>query len=198
MTTTKLENKACLEKVSLFFRRLYDILAPKACSNLIFAALFCTLLIKFINSCNMHLVSQYPRWILSDIAVLLGIEIILTTACFYKPKRWVLRTSMAIAVIVLLWSLFNAGWMVRTGTQILPSVFLPLIREPLNILAMVFLNMIKTPLAGIILVGSGTAAVIFSVSIFMNPPIPKYNRKIFKSKLYISCTLFSSLLWPAA
>jgi len=167
-------------------RQLYRLLAARAYSVIILGALFCTLAVKFFHSWRYSLVNEYFGWILADISVLLGIEVILALACFRWPRRWVIRAAIIFAVIVCTWSVMNAGWLIRTGTQILPAELLPLIRDPVNILWIVGVNLIKMPKAAIVLLGPSAIVLAFFLSVLAKPMQPNYNRRLFISRITIS------------
>jgi hypothetical protein len=153
----------------LSIRRLYYFLASRAYSVIMLGALFCALLVKLFHSLRYDSVSEYIGWILADISFLLLVEVILALVCFRWPKKWILRTATIIAAIVCTWSVMNAGWLIRTGTQILPSVLLPLIRAPLHTLCIIGVNLIKMPRAAIILLGPSAVALTFSAeSLFLS------------------------------
>jgi len=170
----------------LSIRRLYYFFAPRAYSVIVFGALFCALLVKFYHSLRYDLVGEYIGWVLADISFLLLIEVILALVCFRWPKRWVLRTATIIAAVVCTWSVMNAGWLIRTGTQILPRVLLPLIRAPLHTLCIIGVNLIKMPRAAIILLGPSAVALVFFFIVLANPLPPAYNSKRFFSRVVIS------------
>ncbi len=170
---------------ALSIRLLYYFLAPRAYSVIMFGALLCVLLVKFFYSLRFNLVGEYIGWILADISFLLVLEVILALVCFRWPKRWVLRAATIIAAIMCTWSVMNAGWLIRTGTQILPRVLLPLIRAPLNTLCIIGVNLIKMPKAAIILLGPSAVALTFFFVVLANPLPPNYNRKRFFRRVII-------------
>ncbi len=171
----------------LSIRRLYYFLAPRAYSVIMFGALFCVLLVKLFHSLRYNnLVSEYIGWVLADISFLLLVEVILALVCFRWPRKWVLRTATIIAAIVCAWSVMNAGWLIRTGTQILPRVLLPLIRAPLHTFCIIGVNLIEMPKAAIILLGPSAVALTFFFFVLANPVLPAYNRKRFFSRVVIS------------
>jgi len=170
----------------LFIRRLYNLLAPRAYSTIMFGALFCILAVKLFHSWRYSLLSEYLSWVLADISFLLVVEVILALVCFRWPKRWVLRTSTIIAAVVCTWSVMNAGWLIRTGIQILPSVLLPLFRAPLHTLRIIGVNLIRMPRAAIILLGPSAIGLTFFFVVLANPLPPAYNRKRFFSRVVIS------------
>jgi len=174
-------------KPVLFVRRLYRFLARRAYSVIIFAALFCTLAVKFFHSYRMSLVNEYFGWILADVAVLLGIEVILAVVCFRWPRKFVIRTAIGLSAIVCTWSVMNAGWLIRTGTQILPMVLLPLVRDPLNSLRIIGVNLVKMPAAAVILLGPSAIALTFFFFVFARPVSPDYKRRWFINRILISC-----------
>ena len=120
----------------LAIRRLYDFLAARPYSVIMFGALFCTLTVKFFHSWRNDLVNEYFGWVLADISVLLGFEVILALVCFGWPRNLVVRLDTIFAAVICTWSVMNAGWLIRMGWQILPSVLLSVIRDPISALGM--------------------------------------------------------------
>jgi arylsulfatase A-like enzyme len=178
--------KKTYNTLTVSLHKAYSKIAPRAYSFFIFIALACTLLAKLVHSIKYDLIQQYPSWIFSDISVLLAAEIIIALICYRWPKNWVIRTSTIFAGLICTWSFMNAGWLIRTGTQILPTELLPLIREPINIIFMVAVNMIKMPKASAILLVPGIILIIFFIFVLTKPLPPKYNSRQFLSKVLIS------------
>lgn len=172
--------------------RTYRYLARHAASVILLAALFCTLLVKFYHACRHGYLTSYPGWILSDIAVILSLESILAIICFRWPKHWVIRAAVISAAIVCTWSVMNAGWLVRTGTQILPTVLLPLLRDPINALDIIGVNLVKMPLAALIILAPSAVALIFFFSVVAKPLLPGYNPKPFLIRLLFSALIILS------
>jgi len=166
--------------------RVYDLLAPRAYSVIIFCALFCTLAVKFFHSYRMGLVGEYFGWVVEDIAVLLLIEVVLTLICFRWPKVWVIRSVMVFAAVICTWSIMSAGWVIRTGTQILPGVLLPLIRDPFNSFGIIGVNLAKMPIAAVALLGPSAIALTFFIFVLVNPKFVTYKRKVLVGKVVIS------------
>lgn len=154
-----------------------------------FAALFCTLAVKFFHAWRIGLVNEYLGWVSADISVLLGIEVILALFCFRLASRWVIRTACICAAVVCTWSVMNAGWLIRTGTQILPTILLPLFRDPINALCMIGVNLAKTPTAAVILLGPSAVALVFFFSVLAKPLPPHYNQKRFAGRIAASVLL---------
>ena len=175
------------DKPVLSVRRMYGFLAHRAYSIIMFGALFCTLAVKFFHSRRIGLVNEYFGWILADIAVLLGIEVVLAAVCFRWPRRWVIRAACVVAAVVCTWSVMNAGWLIRTGTQILPTVLLPLFRDPLNTLLIIGVNLVKMPAAAVMLLGPSAVALTFFFCVLAKPMPLAYSRKHFVNKILISC-----------
>jgi arylsulfatase A-like enzyme len=160
-------------------RRLYGFLFTRPYSVIMFGALFCTLSVKFYHSWRNELVNDYFGWILADISVLLGFEVILALICFGWPRKIVVRIATIIAAVICTWSVMNAGWLIRMGWQIMPSVLWSVIREPLSALGMVGVNLIKMPKAAIILLGPSAVALAFFFYVLARPRLPDYNQKSF-------------------
>ncbi|MHC4738248.1 MAG: LTA synthase family protein [Planctomycetota bacterium] len=169
-----------------FVGRVYDLLAPRAYSVIIFCALFCTLAVKFFHSYRMDLVGEYFGWVVEDIAVLLLIEVVLTLICFRRPRLWVIRSVTVFAAVVCTWSVMSAGWVIRTGTQILPTVLLPLIRDPLNSFGIIGVNLAKMPVAAVALLGPSAIALTFFFFVLAKPRIVTYERKALVRRVVIS------------
>ncbi len=176
-------------KSVLSIRRLYGLLAPRAYSVIMFGALFCTLAVKFFHAWRIDLVNEYFSWIFDDISTLLGIEVILALLCFRWPHRWLIRTACVCAAVVCTWSVMSAGWLIRTGTQILPTVLLPLFRDPINALSIIGVNLAKTPIAAVALLGPSVVALAFFFSVLAKPQPPHYNQKLFTARITVSVIL---------
>jgi glucan phosphoethanolaminetransferase (alkaline phosphatase superfamily) len=169
----------------LSIRRLYDFLASRPYSVIMFGALFCTLGVKFHHSWRNELVNEYLGWVLADISVILGFEVILALVCFGWPRKLVVRVATVIAAVICTWSVMNAGWLIRMGRQILPSVLVSLIRDPLSALGMVGVNLIKMPKAAVILLGPSAIALTFFFYVLAKPKLPAYNQKRFIERIII-------------
>ncbi len=174
-------------KPFLFVHRLYGLLAPRAYSVIMFTALFYTLAVKFFQARRISLVNEYLSWILADIAVLLAIEAVLVIVCFRWPRKVVIRLAIGISAVVYTWSVMNAGWLIRTGTQILPPVLLPLLRDPLNALRIIGVNLFKMPVSALVLLAPSAVALIFFLFVFAKPQSPHYHRKRLVNRIFISC-----------
>ncbi len=179
----------------LSIRCLYDSLARRGFSVIMFGALFTTLTVKFFHSYRCGLTPEYLRWIPSDIAVLLAIEVVLAIVCFRWPRSFVIRTATIIAAVVYTWSMINAGWLIRTGTQILPSVLLPVFRDPINACRMVGVNLAKMPLAAVILLAPSAVALIFFFSILAKPQRPDYNPRLLTARIIGSILIIAAAFW---
>jgi arylsulfatase A-like enzyme len=174
--------------------RCFRYLARHAASVILFAALFCTLLVKFYHASRQHYLASYPGWVLSDIAVILTVELLLAILCYRWPKRWVIRTAIISSAVICAWSVMNAGWLVRTGTQILPTVLLPLIRDPLNALGIIGVNLAKMPLAAIAILGPSAVALTFFFIVVAKPLLPNCTPKPLFVKLLLSAVIILSTL----
>ena len=144
--------------------KLFEAMAPRAASAIVFAALGCNLLIKFYWAAKMNLLHNYFDWIIADLSVLLSIEVLLASICLRWPNKWILRKTTIIAAIVCTWSAINAGWVVRKGMQVLPTDLLPLLTNPINSLFAVGVNMFQSPLSALALfVPCGIALTFFFI-----------------------------------
>jgi arylsulfatase A-like enzyme len=164
-----------------------------------FIALFCTLAVKLFHSWRTSYLSEYLGWILLDISFLLAVEVILSLICFRWPKRWVLRITTITAAVVCTWAVMNAGWLIRTGTQILPRVLLSLVRSPLHTLHIIGVNLWQMPITAVVLLGPSAIALTFFFFVLANPLPPNYNRKRFLTRIVISLAIIvSSILVRSA
>ncbi|MHC4545016.1 MAG: LTA synthase family protein [Planctomycetota bacterium] len=141
--------------------------------------------VKFRHSWRYDLVNEYIGWVLADISVLLGFEVILALICFGWPRKLVVRITTIFAAVICTWSVMNAGWLIRTGRQILPSVLLSVIRDPFSALGMVGVNLIKMPKAAVILLGPSAIALTFFFYVLAKPMLPSYNQKRFIKRTII-------------
>lgn len=189
---SKLSQMCSLRKQVLHICCLYRLLAPRAYTVIMFGALFCTLVVKLFHSYRAGLVDEYFTWVLSDSSFLLAIDVVLALICFRWPRKCVIRLATVIAAIVCAWSVMNAGWLIRTGTQILPRVLLPLVRSPLNALAIVGVNLVKMPKASAVLLVPSAFALAFFFSVLVKPRPPVYNRKRFMIRVVICIIVIST------
>ena len=98
-----------------FNRFLFDFAVTRPYTIIIVLALLCTLTAKLYYAQHCSRLSQYPGWILSDVAFFIGLEVLLAFLCYVNPKSWSIRFSTLIASIACIWSFLNAGWLIRTG-----------------------------------------------------------------------------------
>jgi phosphoglycerol transferase MdoB-like AlkP superfamily enzyme len=166
--------------------RLYSHLATRAYTVIMFSALFCTLSVKLFQSYRGGLINEYLSWIYADLSFLLVVELVMALICFRWPHKWVIRAVTVIAAIMCTWSVLNAAWLIRTGTQILPRVLLPLFRSPLNSLAIIGVNLIKMPKASAVLLIPSAVALTFFFFVLVKPQLPGYNRRRFIAKVIIT------------
>ena len=174
---------------SVVLSRLRGFLTPRAYSVIMIAALFCTLAVKLFHSWRYDLLNEYLGWIMADLSVLMAIEVILSLICFRWPKKPVVRLATVFAAVVCTWSVMNAGWLIRTGTQILPRVLLPLIRAPINSFCIVGVNLAKMPAAAVVLLAPSAIALAFFFFVLAKPKLPVYNRRRFIAKIIFCMTI---------
>ena len=163
--------------------RLRYFLVPRAYSLIMLAALFCSLTVKLFHSWRYDLLDEYMGWIMADLYVLIAIEVILSLICFRWPKKAVVRSATIFAAIVCTWSVMNAGWLIRTGTQILPRNLLPLVRDPVSSLFIVGVNLAKMPTAAVLLLAPSAIALAFFIFVLAKPKLPAYNRRRFIDRI---------------
>jgi len=166
-------------------------LARRAHGLIVLGALFCTLAVKLYIAFRTKQTAEYFQWIATDVAVLLGIELVVAYTCLVWRRRAVIRIFLVFAAVVCTWSVMNAGWLIATGSQILPAVLAPLVRDPLNSLAIVGVNLFYRPIAAaVLLVPSGFALAFFFV--VLARPIPAALSKAGFRRKFIVCGVFIS------
>ncbi len=157
-------------------------MGSRAFSVIILGALFCTLAVKLFHAYRNNLMGYYLGWVLGDIAVLLMIEVVFSLVYFGWPKKPVFRVLTSAAAVVCTWSVINAMWLIRTGSQIVPSVLLPLVRDPINSFVMVGINIIKMPIAAFNLLFPSALALTFFFIVLTKAPLTSHNRKLLAVK----------------
>src|SRR4030042_140870 len=165
--------------------RMQGFLAPRAYSVIMLAALFCSLTVKLFHSWRYDLLDEYMSWIMADLSVLIAIEVILALICFRWPRRAVVRSATIFAAVVCTWSVMNAGWLIRTGTQILPRVLLPLVRAPINTLCIIGVNLAEMPATAVILLAPSAVALTFFFFVLVRPKLPVYDRRRFIARIIV-------------
>ncbi|OHB83080.1 MAG: hypothetical protein A2Z38_12520 [Planctomycetes bacterium RBG_19FT_COMBO_48_8] len=153
------------------------------------AALFCSLTVKLFHSWRYDLLDEYMGWIMADLSVLIAIEVTLSLVCYRWTRKVVVRSATIIAAVVCTWSVMNAGWLIRTGTQILPRVLLPLVRAPVNTLCIIGVNLAKMPTTAFILLAPSVVALTFFFFVLAKPRLPVYNRKRFIARIIFCLTI---------
>ena len=167
-----------------------DFLISNAYSIIVFLALLCTLFAKLYHAIRNSLIHEYFGWVLNDLSFFILFWMFLSFVCIRWPRKVVVRVITILAAIICTWSFFNAGWLIRTGTQILPRVLLPLFRSPLNTLRIIGVNIIKMPFASMLLLLPGIIAFSFFIYVLLEIKIPRYNiRKFFF--IFLLCFVIS-------
>jgi len=164
----------------------YSALVPRAYSVIIFAALFCNLAAKLFHAGRYGLMGEYLGWIPTDVAVLVALDAALALVCHRWPKKGVIRGALVFAAVVCTWSVINAGWLIRTGTQILPMQLWPLISDPLNISWMVIINLARMPAAAAVLLIPSAIALAFFFSVLAKAAPPDPDRRRFRVRMVVS------------
>jgi len=176
--------------------RILTVVASRAFSVLMGIALVCTLAVKLFHAWRYDMIAQYVPWILSDVAVLAGVEVLMALAFFALPKRPIFRLNTIIATLLCLWSIVNAAWLIRTGTQIFPQAILPLIRDPLNVSLIVAINLIKNPIGFIALLIPCLFSTALVVMAIVRPTLPIYHKRPFLVRV-VATALIATAAVPA-
>ena len=162
-----------------------DFLTTQATSLIIIGALLCTLLAKLYWAIHINRLGQYPGWIASDIVVLAAIELLCVLICFFWQHNWAARSTLVFAAIICTWSVINAGWLIATGTQVLPAVLLPLIFAPLGRLLIVGHHLALRPFAAVALLAPSAVALAFFFYVLVKPVVPKLTKKHIQIRLIV-------------
>jgi arylsulfatase A-like enzyme len=173
-------------------QRAYAYLAARPYSVILLAALAYNICYKFLWAYKLQLKGEFYLWILSDIAVLLGIEVAFALICFFRSRPNTIRLITFIAALVCTWSVMNAAWLRRTGTQILPSVMLPMFRAPADAFRIVGAGLALMPASAVILLGTSAVLLIFFFSVIAKPVPPRYKPKLFFARIALSCLLIAA------
>jgi len=172
--------------------KAYSFLAGRPYSVILIAALIYNVSYKFFWADRLDMISEYWKWILTDIAVLLGIEAVFVIICYRWRRRRVIRTVTVAAAFICTWSVINAAWVRRTGTQVLPHVLLPLFRSPVNSFAIIGGNLAKMPSSAVILLGTSAVLLFFFFYVIAKPVFADYKRKILLPRIILSCVIVLS------
>ena len=170
----------------LHAKAAYGALVPRAYSVILFGALFCNLAAKLFHAERYGLLREYPSWIPTDIAVLVILDAALSLICHRWPTRGVVRGVLVFAAVICTWSVVNAGWLIRTGTQILPMEIWPLVRDPINISWMIIVNLLRMPGAAAALLVPSAVALAFFFSVLGKAVPPHDDPKRFRIRIAAS------------
>ncbi len=165
---------------------VHRALSGQAHTVILAAALACTLVAKLFHAQRYGLLREYPSWIFSDVAVLVTFDVVASLVCRRWPRKGIVRAVLLLSGAVWAWSITNAGWLVRTGTQILPMEMWPLFTDPVDIGWMLVINLMKLPgLATVLLVPSAIVlAYFFSVLVKATPP--RYDGRWFRVRVVLA------------
>jgi arylsulfatase A-like enzyme len=165
------------------------VVAPRAYSVIVFGALLCNLAAKLFHAGRSGLLREYSSWIGTDIGVLLTVYVALAVIVYWRPTKTVIRGVLVFAAVVCMWSVMNAGWLIRTGTQILPMDLLPLVRDPLNISWIVIVNMARMPGIAAVLVVPSVIALAWFLPVLVRAVPPDYNGRGLRIRVIVSLAL---------
>lgn len=155
----------------------------RAHSLIMAGALVATLGVKLFHAWRLNLLREYPGWIVSDVAVLFGIELVFTLLCYWRPTKQMARLTAFLAAWICAWSVANAGYVIRTGTQIPLSMFKPLVRDPVNTILLIAQNLIARPGMCITLFFPSVIALAMLFHFLARPVEPVNNRRRTRIKI---------------
>jgi arylsulfatase A-like enzyme len=169
----------------LKFKKNCDFCKTWAASIIIVGALVCTLLAKLYWAIHINRLGLYPGWIVADLPVLVGAELLCALVCFFWQKNWAARSAFVFAALICTWSVINAGWLIATGTQVLPAVLAPLFFDPLGRFAIIGNHLVGKPLIAAVLLVPSAIALAFFFSVLIKPTIPQLTKKHIQIRLTI-------------
>jgi phosphoglycerol transferase MdoB-like AlkP superfamily enzyme len=186
------KSKGIDSKKTPLLQKAYLYLAARPYTVILLAALAYSVCTKFFWACKLQLKGEFHLWILSDIAVFLGIEVVFALICFFRPRRNTVRLVTFITALVCTWSVINAGWLRRTGTQVLPSVMLPLFRAPSDAFGIIGGGLGLMPASAVLILGTSAVLLLFFFSVIAKPVLPRYKPKRFALRIVFTCTLIAA------
>jgi len=172
-------------------QKAYDYLAARPYTVILLAALAYNICSKFFWAYYLQLKGEFYLWILSDIAVLLGIDVVFALICFFRPRRSTVRLVTFIAALICTWSVVNAAWLRRTGTQVLPGVMLPMFRAPADAFRIVGSGLAMMPASAVVILGCAAVLLLFFFSVMAHPVLPRYKPKRFAIRIALTCLLIA-------
>ena len=166
-------------------RKVFEYLGYRSSTVIMAGALLCTLLAKLYWAFYIARLNEYFHWIIADLVVLLGIEFLLSLIIFLWPRKMVLRITLLIAALVCTWSVFNAGWLLATGSQILPAVLMPLFRDPIHRFMIIGHHLALRPMVAVALLGPSAIALTFFFMVLAKPFPPRSGSKTFLRRVVV-------------
>jgi lipoteichoic acid synthase len=173
---------------------LARVVEPRAYTAIVFGALLCNLAAKLFHAGRYGLLHEYPGWICTDVAVLVMVEAALAVIAWWRPTKGVIRGVLVFAAVVCTWSVMNAGWLIRTGTQILPMELWPLVRDPINTSWVIIINLVRMPGAAVVLLVPSAAALAWFFPVLARAVPPMYQARRFRVRLIASLVVVLAAL----
>ena len=141
---------------------------------LLLMAAGCTLIAKLIAVRDYQPASLLASWVsvtLSDVVFFAGVGAVIGYAYALRPSKTVARITSVVALLILLWSVANAAWLVVTGVQLHFGVVLVVLRHPTEFWPTVRPYVLKIPALSIV-VGLGTLGALWWVVWRVVRPVP--------------------------
>lgn len=156
-----------------------DLFVSHPIEVFIYSALAGTTIAKIGHACNCNLEGGYLQYVMSDLAFYVALNLVLSVVMFKWRQLWVARVCIIVAAIMCTWSVLNVGWLLRTGTQILPGTLLPVIWSPRDILNMIGINLRAMPVPALVILTPGFILFFYFAYVIARPQLPEYNRPKF-------------------
>ncbi len=161
-----------------------------AASLIVAGAIFCTLAVKLYWAVHINRLNEWFGLVESDVFVLLAVELLIVIVCFIWPGKAVVRVITVFAALVCTWSVINAGWLIATGTQVLPAVLAPLFYDPVSRFVIVGHHLAMRPIAAVALLAPSAAALAFFFYILAKPIVPAVSKNHIRVRIVIYIVLF--------
>jgi glucan phosphoethanolaminetransferase (alkaline phosphatase superfamily) len=116
-----------------------------------------------------NFLTQLTQVVLPDL--LFFTVILFIVFCLYtlKPSALTARCTLVIAATVSVWSVLNAGWLIKTGVQLQPGVLMVLIRNPKEIWPFVQVHLRASFKVAILLLAAASGILGYFIWCLLRP-----------------------------
>ncbi len=122
-----------------------------------------------LRSKPQHIWSDLFYVIYPDILFFAIIYLLIRCLYLLKPCKFTSRCALIIATLVSGWSIFNTGWLIKSGVQLQPGVVKILMVDLWELLPLVIHHLATKPVVAIMLVLSIVGILVFFVRCLHHP-----------------------------